>query len=118
MLIFYIVINVMTFNCGKSIYFLKKVCNRLLTIIELTRKGTVPTPLPSVTATPEHPGFCGNFAKPVALGMVAWDFQSSHFVRVRERDGKAERRGEKRVQEKVEKEVEREVRKRNKREKK
>lgn len=95
MLIFYIVINVMTFNCGKSIYFLKKVCNRLLTIIELTRKGTVPTPLPSVTATPEHPGFCGNFAKPVALGMVAWDFQSSHFVRVRERETGRRREGEK-----------------------
>lgn len=33
----------MTFNCGKSIYFFKKVCNRLLTIIELTRKGMIPT---------------------------------------------------------------------------
>lgn len=53
--ILYPVINVMTFNRGKFVYFfLKKVCNRLLTIIGLTRKGSISSS-PPVTATPEHP---------------------------------------------------------------
>lgn len=55
----------MTFKCGKSIYFFKKVCD-LLTIIELTRKGRTP-PAP-ITATPEHPCSRGNFAKPAGSG--------------------------------------------------
>lgn len=36
----------MTFNRGKSIYFFKKVCNRL-TVIKLTRKGMIPPAPPA-----------------------------------------------------------------------
>lgn len=56
----------MTFNRGKFIYFLKKVCNRLLTIIEVTRKGTMLSESPR----PSHAGFKIplEFAKPAGVG--------------------------------------------------
>lgn len=59
----------MTFNRGKSIYFFKKVCNRLLTIIELTSKGNDVSspPHPCHASTSELPGPLGNFAKPAGL---------------------------------------------------
>lgn len=41
----------MTYNRGKSIYFLKKVCNRRLTRIGLTRQGLAPT----TPQSPPHP---------------------------------------------------------------
>lgn len=43
----------MTFTCGKFIYFFNKVCNRLLTIIEVTRKGNMLSESPR----PSHAGF-------------------------------------------------------------
>ena len=83
--------------------FFKKVCNRLLTIIELTRKGLIPTP--PITATPEHPGSRGSFANRQAWGMAAshrtrrreaWGFQNSRgivCVSVREEGGEGGEEG-------------------------
>lgn len=59
----------MTFNRGKFIYFLKKVCNRLLTIIEVTRKGTC-SQNPHVPAT-RALGPTGTLLNQPVWGMVA-----------------------------------------------